>query len=158
MNSAATSATLLLLGWMMGVAILALVFPRHRKKVVVSAIVAPLGILMAVSMIRGNSSRSGWIARPPGLTQAEARSRLDEVFSEQNLGCLIVRGKLSSVLTAREAMAHLEWSDPRNDWDTFHWSLYSGSTWRWKANAYRQLAADLSNDIETRLEGKTRPQ
>jgi len=157
MNLAATLATLTLLGWMTGTAILALLFPRYRKKLVVAAVVAPIGVLIAVGVIRGNSSRSGWVARPPGLTQAQIRSRLDEVFSEENLGRLIVRGKLSSGLTAREAMAHLEWNVPQNDWDTFHWSLYSGSTWKWKANAYRQLGVELSDDIVARLEDKTRP-
>lgn len=150
-------ATVVVLAWGMGTLALALRFPRLKKRIVATAVAAPAVALLVYSMIRGNYSVSAWVACPPGLSRAELRSRLDDVFSQESLERLIGRRDLSSALTAREAKAHLDVKDPEGDWGVFRWSLDSGTTWTWKANAYRQLSMALADAIESRLEEGPRP-
>jgi hypothetical protein len=157
MSVLAIGAMAVLLAWSIGVVVLALKFPRFKKRIVGTAVAGPAVVLGALLMIHGNFSATGWVASPPGLSHAEVRSRLDEVFSQKNLERLIGEKDLSSALTAREAKAHLELGDPGNDRDAFRWSLDSGRTWKWKANAYRQLSMALADAIERSLGDRPRP-
>lgn len=142
----------LLILWTLGAFVATILLPRHKAKIVASAVLLPVAAVVILFTVTGNYSRSGLIPPSQGLTQAQVGRCLAEVFSEDNLGRLIRREGLSSRLTQSEVKPRIAVSDPIDDRDSHSWTVGSGNTWKWKADAYSRLAQALSGDIEARLE------
>lgn len=137
--------------WVAGAFVATRVHPRHRAKIVAAAVIVPVTALSITILLHGNFSRSAIVFPPEGRTNAQVRKCFDDVFSEESLARLIQAEGLSSKLAPSEVLARIAVTYPGGEWDTFHWHVGSGNTWRWKAQAYAQLADALSSQIETRL-------
>jgi hypothetical protein len=137
--------------WAIGAFVAMRFLPRHRTLIVVSAVTAPVAAVLLLFSILGGFSRSASVPPSEGITNAQVGKCLAEVFSEENLGRLIQREGLSAKLAPSEVKPRIAITDPVDERDSFHWTVSSGNTWKWKADAYSRLAKALSGDIDTRL-------